>query len=142
MENNRVLVFIGAFLFGFSIVLIVLASLFVHQIDSSTVGKTSGTYFEAFLGWIGATIIGGGIALKYYMDNSGSGGMGYGMGGEEDGDSAVAFVFGLSIALFALLATWLWIIGVPYSVLALTLLSSGCSFVGLVMIAYFAYQGE
>ena len=136
MENNRLLVFIGSFFFGFSIVLIILAMFFMKELDS-TITKD---YLEVILGWIGATIIGGGIALKYYMDSSNGAGMGY--GGEDTGDSAVSFVTGVSFALYALLATWLWIIAVPYSVLALCLISSGFSFIGLIMISYFSMQSQ
>ena len=140
MENNRVMVFIGSFLFGMSVVLIILAMFFVKQIDTS-IPKNSRDYLEVILGWVGATIIGGGIALKHYMDVSGGGGFSsYGGGNDDAGDSAVAFVTGLSLALYALLATWLWIIGVPNSVFALCLLSSACSFLGLIIVSYFSGQ--
>ena len=137
MENNKVLVFIGAFLFGISIVLIILAMFFVKQFDPNALSNTE---LETFLGWIGATIIGGGLALKNYMNSSS--GMGYGMGGEEVGDSTVSFVTGVSFALYALLATWLYIINVNMASLLICLLSSACSFIGLIMVSYFSTQGE
>ena len=137
MENNKVLVFIGAFLFGFSIALIILSMLFVRQLDPNSQQRN---YFETFLGWLGATVIGGGLALKNYMDSSS--GMGYGMGGEEVGDSTASFVTGVSFALYALLATWLYIINVNMTALIICLLSSACSFVGLIMVSYFSTQAN
>ena len=130
MENNKFLVFVGSFLFGFSIIVIILAMFFVKELDSSI----KYDYIEVFLGWIGATIIASGIALKNYMNTSG--GMGY--SSESAGDSAVSFTTGLSFALYALLATWLWIINVPYLVLLLCLSSSALSFIGLIMVSYFS----
>lgn len=108
---------------------------FVNEIDTTV----KGDYLEVILGWIGATIIASGIALKNYMNSSG--GMGYG-GTEAVGDSAVSLVTGISIALYALLATWLWIINVPYTVLILCLVSSAFSFLGLIIVSYFATQSE
>ena len=137
LENNKVLVFIGAFLFGMSIVLIILSMFFVKQFDANA---EQNTYFETFLGWLGATIIGGGLALKNYMNSSQ--GMGYGMGGEEVGDSTVSFVTGLSFALYALLATWLYIINVNMASLVICLISSACSFIGLIMVSYFSMQSD
>ena len=139
MENNKLLVFIGAFLFTFSIILIILAVLFAKQIDKS-ITVTQNTYPEALIGWFGATIVGGGIALRMYMNSSG--GSGYGMGSDEAGDSVVSFVGGLSIALFALVATWLVIVKVPTTITAISLVSTVFAFVGLVMVAYFATQSE
>ena len=137
LENNKILVFIGAFLFGFSIILIILAVFYMKQFDSTL---TKSGYLEASLGWIGATLIGGGLALKIYSDASGGAGVKY--GGDDSGDSAVWFITGVSFVLYALLATWLYIIFVPLSVLFTSLISSAFSFVGLIMVSYFATQGN
>lgn len=135
MENNRVMIFIGSFLFGFSIILIILATMFVKQIDA-TANKEN--YFEAFIGWLGATVIGGAIALKNYVNASG--GMGYAGGDQEVGDSIVSFVLGLSIALYALLGAWLYIVNVSTTVIVICMVSSALSYIGLIMVSYFAMQ--
>ena len=133
--ENKVLVFIGSFLFGFSIILIILAMFFMKQFDSANVHRD---YLESYLGWIGATIIGGGLALKNYNDASGGAGLNY--GGDDSGDSAVWFITGLSFALYGLLATCLYILAVPDSVLFICLVSSAFSFIGLIMVSYFSTQ--
>lgn len=128
------MVFLGAFLFGFSIVLIIVAMFFTKELEQGITVD----YPETILGWIGASLIGGIIALKNYMNSSGGG---YGMGGYEDsGDSIISFVVGVSIALYALLATWLYIINVGTYALVICLASSACAFLGLVAISYFSTQ--
>lgn len=139
MENNKLFVFIGAFLFGFSIILIILAVFFADKIDINAVQST---YPDALIGWFGATIVGGGIALRMYMNSSGSGYGMSGVGSDAEGDSVVAFVAGVAVALFALLATWYVIIQIPGTILALTLVATVCSFIGLVMASYFGTQSE
>lgn len=136
MENNKILVFIGAFLFGFSVVIILIAMFFTKQLDT-TITKD---YPETILGWLGATIIGGGIALKNYMDVNN--GIGYNTSGDDEGDSLVAFVFGISIALFALLGSWLVITGVPTYATVLCLVASALAFIGLLMVSYFSSASE
>ncbi len=136
MENNKILVFIGAFLFGFSIVLILIAMFFTKQLSSNITSD----YPETILGWLGASIIGGGIALKNYMDANN--GMGYGKSGDDEGDSMVSFTFGISIALFALLATWLYITDVSIYALVICLVSSAFAFIGLIMVSYFSISTE
>ena len=135
MENSRVMVCIGAFLFGFSIVLIIVAMFFTKELEAGITAD----YPETILGWIGATVIGGIIAMKNYMNSSGGG---YGMGGQEEGDSIVSFVVGLSLALYALLGTWLYIINVGTYALAICLLSSACAFLGLIAVSYFSSQAN
>lgn len=111
---------------------------FMKQFDPTNVKKSN--YLESSLGWIGATIIGGGIALRNYMNSSGGAGLGY--GGDDEGDSYVWFVTGVSFSLYALLATWLFIIDIPLSVMYLSLLASACSFIGLIMVSYFSSQSN
>lgn len=131
--ENRVFVFIGSFLFGFSIIFIILGMFFVKEIDSSV----KRDYIEVLLGWLGATVIGGGLALKNYIDQSE--GMGY---DDDSGDSAASFVTGLSLALYGLLGTWLWIINVPETILIICLLSSAMSFIGIIMVSYFVTASD
>lgn len=131
--ENRVFVFIGSFLFGFSIIFIILGMFFVKEIDSSV----KRDYIEVLLGWLGATVIGGGLALKNYIDQSE--GMGY---ADDSGDSAASFVTGLSLALYGLLGTWLWIINVPETILIICLLSSAMSFIGIIMVSYFVTASD
>lgn len=128
MADSKAFVFLGSFIFGLSIIFIILAMLFGQAFDP----KIKESHFEVFLGWLGATIISGGMALKMYLDSDAS------YGGEESaGDSTISFVSGLSLTLYALLATWLYIIEVPTLLLTLTLLSSAMSFVGIIMVSYF-----
>ena len=132
--NNRVFVFIGSFIFGLSIILIILGMLFAKDF----LPDVQNDHYEIFLGWFGATVIAGGMALKMYMDGS----SGYGNQDGQGGDSVVSFVSGLSLTLYALLATWLWIIEVPPVVLGICLISSAMSFIGIIMIAYFMTASE
>lgn len=127
-EDARLPIFAGAFLWTLS-GLIVLIGIFYLRVLDETITQD---HFEITIGWFGANILGILIAWRLYTENSYGGSM---KSGDDNGDSAVAFVAGLSLALYALLATWLFLAETPNSVIIFGMSAAAMSFIGISLIS-------
>lgn len=130
-EDNRIPIFVGAFLFGMSILVVLIGMFFLGGFDDTLPEKN---YLEISFGWVGAVVFAGAIAFKMYSDKT------QGLGGSsvmgDEGDSAISFVTGLSVALYALLAAWLYFSDTPELVLAFGLGGAAMAFVGIIVIVW------
>ena len=129
-DDTRIPIFTGAFLLMTSLLIVIIGIFYLKGFDDTITRD----HFEISIGWLSAIALGLLIAWRFYTENNFGSSMSDG-----EGDSVVAFVAGLSVALYALMATWLSLAETPGLVIAFGLISSALVFIGIALI--FNYLG-
>ena len=124
-DDTRIPIFTGAFFLMTSLLIVIIGVFYLKNFDNAITND----HFEISIGWFGAILLGLLIAWRFYSENNYNSSIRDG-----DGDSGVAFVAGLSLALYALMATWLTLAETPGLVTAFGLLSSALVFIGIALI--------
>ncbi|MHA2366939.1 MAG: hypothetical protein ACXAC7_23505 [Candidatus Hodarchaeales archaeon] len=130
-DDARIPIFTGGFLWGLSFLVAIIGMFFLKAVDPNNPDFES-DHLEIIIGVIGANVLGLMIAFRFYSESTYGG-----MSSDTEGDSAVAFVAGLAIALYALLATWLYLADTPVIVITFGMSAAAMAFIGIVLVFFY-----